>query len=183
MRSRLALGTTVAVTAALLAGCNMPGTVATVNGDRISQRELNEAMEVRNALMVNPGTTPAQLTNETLNLMILTPFLEDTAGAYGLAVSDQEAMDVINQVVTTTGGEAWAAEDFTETQLDLGRAVQLISLVNASPEGAAIADETMVALGNADIEVNPRFGQVVPGGQILPVIPEWIVGGSAPVTG
>ena len=57
VRSRLAIGAAVTVTAALLAGCNLPGTVATVDGERITSRELAEASEIRNHLMIQPGTT------------------------------------------------------------------------------------------------------------------------------
>lgn len=184
MRSRLALGTTVAVTAALLAGCNMPGTVATVNGERISQRELGEAMEVRTALYVDPEISPATLTNQTLNVMVLGTFLEGVADQHGLSVSDQEAIDTVNSVAAATGGQAWEAADFSETQLDFARTVLLINLVNSSPEGAAVIEESIQALGNADIEVNPRYGAVAQGGEIQPAVPEWIVGGGTdPVIG
>ena len=176
MRSRLAIGSAVTVTAALLAGCNMPGTVATVDGERITSRELAEASEIRNHLMIQPGTTGQMLTLQTLNLMVLTPFLEEVAIEYGVEVSDQEAIEVVNQTITGLGGTEWAAADFSETQLDFVRSMVVLNRADQSPDAQAIFEDLTAAVTRADIEVNPRYGEVDPNGNIMPSTRPWIEG-------
>lgn len=171
MRSRFALGATAALTAVLLTGCNMPGTAATVNGERITTSELSEAVEAYRGIIPESQATDAQLTGASLSLLLMEDFILDAAAENNLAMSDQELLDAYNFTrINMVGAEPISAEDLSEGQLQFVRAIAYMGPLQQSPA----MNEVLQAVQNADIEINPRYGSLNEDSLLEPPSYPWI---------
>ena len=68
------------------------------------------------------------------------------------------------------------ADGYSDAFIDLGRYLFVYSEVAASPDAQAVFDEFTAAMADADIEVNPRYGEVNAEGVIGPTSHDWLAG-------
>lgn len=145
---RVLRATTVALVAATVlavSGCATADTAAVVDGRRITEAQVQEA--VTQIKKINPE---AQIdTVFALRALVFAPFVTDVADRAGKGISDSYAAQLL-------GG---SAQDFNPYTLDLVKASWLLdsqSNPNAltSTEQAQFAD----AVAKATITVNPRYG-------------------------
>lgn len=164
IRSALVL----AAVATVLAGCSgSPGTAAVVDGERLTDAEVAQAVE-EYASVTGQEALPGAVVYTLVDGFIL----NDIASSYGLAYSDDEVVEYFTQLAESSGGEL-PEGGLSPTFVELGRTLLVNSSVSTDPDAQAIATDFVAAREEADIEVNPRYGEVREG-QIAPTTHEWL---------
>lgn len=165
-RRRLAgLGLSLAATGAVLAGCaGQPGVAATVDDRVITESDLARFVSDGESVLAQEPTADA-----ALSMLILIPWFLDIAADAGAAVSEHDAVDLLEEVLAQTGAEA-PEDGFGTGMIDLAR-WQLVQTELSSGEVLApdFNAELSVLLDEAEIEVNPRYGEFdAESGSVLP---------------
>lgn len=169
---RRARHTLVLATAGLLlAGCAaQPGTAGSIDGERITQNELEDATSEYVAL-TGQETEPVVV----LNTLLAAEVLPGIAAEHGYALSDGEIEALYAEQAAALGAEA-PADGYSDAFIDLGRYLFVYSEVAASADAQAVFDEFTAAMADADIAVNPRYGEVNAEGVIEPTSHDWLAG-------
>lgn len=140
--------------ALLLAGCAAGpfDTAATVNGEVISESDLQEAVAQINTQV---ATSPA----DVLGTLVKGPVLSELAQGAPFEVSDQQMVEAIRTQTTI--------EDPSPLLVDYVRADYYLRQL-----GGVIPPE---ALADLDVELNPRYGTWDPAaGDVVDDVPAWI---------
>jgi hypothetical protein len=138
-----------AVVAGVLAvsGCATADTAAIVNGDRISEQEVQEA--VQQIQEAKPGV---QLdTASAVRVLVFAPFVNAVADKVGKGVSDSQAAGFL-------GGST----DYNRSTLNVVKASLVLDQNNPNPLTSAEQSEFATALAHAHVELNPRYGKFDP---------------------
>lgn len=154
-----------------LAGCSyQPGAAAVVDGRTITERQLAQASTELSEILGNPVSTPV-----VLQTLIVAPTAIQVASRNGLAVSAQQAQEMLEQ--ESAQGEAGTVgeEEYSDPTLTVGRYLMLQNMITIDPEGAQIGAELSEAIDELDVELNPRYGEWDPMEGPTPVQPDWIV--------
>lgn len=161
LRSAARLAVVPLAAALVLGACARPGTVATVNGARISDTELAQAVSEfqRLGLEADP--------RNTLNVLISVGPLLDVAGELGLGVSAAEGAGALDQVAVSNGVEPF---EYSDTLVNIARTLYLNQVTDPAAQ-QTIAE----ALVSAEVTVNPRFGTFGADGRLTPTQWEWLV--------
>ncbi|MPV38348.1 SurA N-terminal domain-containing protein [Georgenia subflava] len=171
LRPTLLLRPVVAAAAAglALAGCAaQPGTAATVNGVTISENAVDDATGEYVAFS-GQETAPVVILNTLVQAELLTPIANEA----GYAVSDAEVEQFfLEQAVML--GNAELPENSSDAFIDLGRFLMQYNEVSSSPDAEAVLTQLGTELTEADLEVNPRYGELTEEGSIVPTTHEWI---------
>lgn len=159
--------------AALVAGCQAPGTAAVVNGERITDREVTEFVEDQNRILPqNPVTLADGVTSLTFE-RIMTP----VAASYDVGISDQQAVELINQTLVSMGEPEVTEADLSQAVIDVYRAILFTFEMQTSEIGGELAVAMQDAIMEADVEVNPRYGLQGSDGVLFePFLHPWIAG-------
>ncbi len=155
--------------ATLLAGCTgRPGAAAIVDGRAISVADVQQATTELQPYFqsVDQGTV--------LMLLIGAPTIESIAASAGLAVSDQQAVALLDSAATSAGAKT--PPTFSTPAIEVIK----FSLAQKAIEGAAnsaalvkLVNDKLLAL-HAD--VSPRYGTLdLTQGTITPISYDWIV--------
>lgn len=162
--------TAAAIAAGLaLAGCSaQPGTAATVNGTAISESQVDEATSEFITLSGQPDVTPVAVLNTLVEGRLLDPIA--TEAGYG--VSDGEVKQFFLEQASLAGAPTPDVE--SDAFLDLGRYLLQYNEIYSSPDAQAIFTEAETARQEADIVVNPRYGQTDESGNFVPTVRDWI---------
>lgn len=175
MRTIATIAATALAAALALSGCSgQAGAAAVVDGEPIATttvdrttRELNQLFQVDS--------------RGVLSMLIISPVYLAEASANGVAKSRDEALGYLTEVVAMDPESTVDVASFSDATLGLvafDMAVRELSQLPDAPEISVRVNEQIAAL---DIDVNPRFGEFVPGASsITPTTPEWIV--SAPTS-
>ncbi|MFD1504248.1 hypothetical protein FE374_04170 [Georgenia yuyongxinii] len=160
----------VLLTAAALAGCSaQPGTAAVINGTKITEGELDDA-----TLEFGDLTGQPPQPSVVLNTLLAAEVFPSIAAEHGLALSDQQVTQRLEEQAVLQGAEV-PVDGYSPAFIDLGHYLFSATDAQAHPEAAAIFQEFTTAMGEADIEVNPRYGQVEDSGEIVPSQHDWLV--------
>lgn len=175
MRARRMLTAVVlAAAAATTTACSVsPGAAAVVDGREISTGSVAVATEQLRDLLQGP--TGATLPEPTvLQLLIDAPYFIDAAEAAGAGVSVEEARSEMDANLRARGLEP---PDWTAESVEVARYVLVLNaLAGLDDDGAALAEGER-AVRDADVRVNPRYGQRdATTGFISDVTPAWLVG-------
>jgi len=165
------------VGAAGVAGCSaQSGAAAVVEGEAIPVSAVHEATEQLSPYLQD--LTPSTV----LLLLMAEPTFERVAGENGIAVSEQEARDVLETVAgggeQAEGGEAAGpVPEFGPASVSVARFTLLQQGLGDLPNGPQLLEQVSAELADLDIEVNPRFGEVdfTEGNGITPVQRDWLV--------
>jgi len=161
----------------VLAGCAaQPGAAATVNGTTISENDVDDATAEFVAL-TGQDTTPVVV----LNTLVQAELLDPIATKAGYAVSDAQVQKFFLEQGALAGAEEPPNVD-SPAFLDLGRFLMQYNEINSSQDAQKILTELGTALQDADVKVNPRYGQTNESGVIVPTAKEWIHQDEAPAT-
>lgn len=153
-----------------LAGCGAnPGAAAVVNGQRITENELAAASADFAAVTGEP-VEPAQM----LGTLVVVPLILDVAQGLGVAATDDEAADLLDQQAEAVGVTP-PEEPYSEGVLDIARLAIVNQTLAASPAGMEAQAEIGAAIAEADVEVSPRYGEYDPSGAVVPTAFPWIV--------
>lgn len=170
--SRLAPLAVLAVAGVALAGCSaQPGTAAVVDGHRITVGDVDVAQREFVDITGQADTQPRAV----LNTLVAAQVLPDIAAEHGIAYSDEQVEDAFAQQIVLAGSEV-PAGGFADATIEIGRYLFVLTDVQSSPDGQAIATEFAEQMAAADTEVNPRYGTIDEGGVISPVEHDWIAG-------
>ncbi|MBO0922212.1 hypothetical protein J1G42_15420 [Cellulomonas sp. zg-ZUI222] len=160
------------VTGGLLAGCSThPGDAALVDGRAITTAELATAFEEMAPIL--QGVAPQNV----LGILITEPFATELAAEQGAGVSDQQALDLLRTVAErAVGPEEAAGMEFGPGAVAIARYSLALAALQDAPDPAAAVAEYQARVLDADIEVNPRFGEfTIDLGVVPPEQPSWIV--------
>lgn len=159
----------VLAVAGVLAACGggRPGAAAVVDGRSIPTSEVETAtLELGPVLQ---GVSASAI----LGVLIQEPTVAAAASDAGVAVSDEQAADALDQQVAAAGGEA--GQEFSPASV----AVMRYLLEIQGLQGADDADTRLAALqedlGALDLTVNPRFGTADDLGTVGTTAYPWIV--------
>jgi hypothetical protein len=148
-RAARTIGAALAV--ATLAACaGSPGSAAVVDGRPITESALADAVADWGQLTT---AAPASVLQE----LIISPFIVDAAAAAGVGASEEDARDLLAREAERAG--------LDPASLDVGPGLLLVGRRFVAQEQAAEAGVTQAveaaaieALGEAHIEVSPRYG-------------------------
>ncbi|SFK21034.1 hypothetical protein SAMN05216467_2526 [Cellulomonas sp. KH9] len=160
------------VTGGLLAGCSThPGDAAVVDGRAITTAELATTFEELTPIFQGAGP------QDVLGVLITEPFATELAAEQGDGVSDQQALDLLRTVAERAVGEQEAARmEFGPGAVAIARYSLAVAALQDAPDPAAAVAEYQARVLDADIVVNPRFGEFTTDlGVAPPTTPPWIV--------
>ena len=159
----VALTTTVA-----LAGCTgQPGAAAVVDGTAIPSSDVSTALTELMPYFEEVTTT------NLLAVLVQEPTVVELAHEKGVGVSDEDAHDLLDQVVQQK--VAGTTVTFSEPSLAVARYSIAFTKLQDLPEAEAIGEEIDTRLRALDLEINPRFGSLEDGNQIgAPVAVPWL---------
>ena len=149
--TRVLRASAVAVVAAgvvAVSGCATADTAAVVNGDRISETEVQEAVTRIKEVVPN-----AQIDTATaLQLLVYAPFVTKVADGAGKGVSDSQVRASMND----TSGK------LNDAAVELIRTSDLLNPNNPSGLDQQQQSEAIDALHKAKVTINPRYGTFDP---------------------
>lgn len=154
--------------AALLGGCaQLPGTAASVNGERISEGQVADAAVTFEKLL---GSTPnaGALVDFLVKERVVTP----VAAEYGLTASDAQVVEFLGQYAT--GAEPLAAEEVSPAAVQVGRYLYLMGAAQQSDDVEELSADLLAAFQGADIEVSERYGTYSENGELAAVAHPWL---------
>ncbi|WP_413451177.1 hypothetical protein AA0Y32_00045 [Georgenia phoenicis] len=177
--TRLSRGIAAAalLTALTLGGCSAnPGAAAVVDGERITETELQRAVSDFAAVTGQQVDAAAML-----GTLVVAPVLIEVGSSFGIGASEDEAVALLDQQAEAAG--LTAPEDgYGSGVID----VALMTLVNqrlaTAPDGSRAAEEINERISQAVVEVSPRYGDFDPSGQIVPQTLPWIAETTPPAT-
>lgn len=166
-----------AVAAAVLAGCTqVPGTAAVVNGQRITERDVTDAGQTIKAVFGE-----AQPASVAVDLLVNEPIFTRVSAAHGIEISDDAVKQFFIDYAAQNTGQEVTQADFTPAGIDVARLLWLSSQLSGQADADQIGQELTQARQDAEIEVNPRYGEYDEAGQLVPVQLPWIA--AAPAAG
>ncbi|MBO3086534.1 hypothetical protein [Cellulomonas fengjieae] len=161
-------------TTAGLAGCaGQPGAAAVVDGTAIPTADVGVALT--ELMPYFEGVT----TTNVLAVLVQEPTVVELAEENGVGVSDQDAHDLLDQVVEQK--VAGLTATFSEPSVAVARYSIAFTNLQGLPEAAEVGEEIESRLQALDVEINPRFGSIEDGNQVVAPVPvPWLVGPQAP---
>ena len=165
-----AAAVTLAGGVALLTGCSgTPGAAAVVNGEVITSEDVRVAVDQLGSLYEQVNTV------NVLSVLVQEPILMDVADEHGIGVSDEEAEVLLNAAAENAGVDA--PDEYAPSTLAIAKFAKANSKLQDADDAADISDEIAKRIGDADIEVNPRFGDFDADSLtvLAPATPSWIV--------
>ncbi|MEE6273122.1 hypothetical protein [Georgenia wangjunii] len=160
----------VALAGAALAGCSAnPGAAAVVDGERISEAFLSEA--VRDFELVTGQPTSAAAMISTLAVM---PPILAVAEEAGIAVSTEQGAQLLDAQIEQAGGTP-PAEGYGEGVIQIAQMTLVNQQIQTSPDAMMISEEIARRVSEADIELNPRYGELTADGQLTAPSYPWLV--------
>jgi hypothetical protein len=156
------------VVALVLGACaQTPGTAAVVDGRVVTETRFERAHRELDRIVANPVDPMV-----VLQSLIYGPFYLDAAERYGAGVSDNEAREFARQIAEQSGEDA---SRLGEGALEVLRFSLATDKLQQVPDGDQAFAEVDQRIREADIRINPRYGQRdAETGQIQVVRPEWI---------
>lgn len=178
VRGRLVRVLAVTVTgAAALGGCTgQPGAAAVVDGERITVGALQDATAELAPYLQDASPSSVLL------LLVAEPTFEQVAQENGIVVPDDQARAVLDGLAAGGDGTAPAGDgDFSPASLEVARFTLLQQRLQEQENGADLLAEATERLADADVEINPRYGDVdfAAGTGITPVERPWLVPAAA----
>jgi hypothetical protein len=170
-------GVLVALTTVGLAGCaGQPGAAAVVDGQAIPTADVQAALDELEPYFQGVTTT------NVLAVLVQEPTVVELAEEKGVGVSDEQAQELLDQVVQQK--VAGATATFTEPSLAVARYSIAFTNLQDLPDAEAVGEQIDQRLRDLDVEVNPRFGSLADGNQIAaPTTPAWLVASQPTPTG
>ena len=148
-----------------------PSAAALLDGETlVSQAEVATVM-AELPLEISQGQPVAP--DQVLTFLAVGDTVEDIAREYSAVIGDAEAQEFLASVDEQAGRPA---VQYSEPTLQLISTNLMLGEITQSPESAAVVEEQFQALV-ADLEINPRYGEIAEGGSLLvvPVRHPWLV--------
>lgn len=175
--TRLSRGIAAAglVAALALGGCGAhPGSAAVVDGERISESDLDRAVADFAAVTGQQIDSPTMLST-----LVVAPMILDVAAEYGVAASDDEASALLDRQAEASGLPV-PEDGYGSGVLQIAKMTIVNQTMSVSPDGNAAMGDVNTRITEADVEINPRYGEFDPSGQVVPQALPWIEVGQEP---
>lgn len=169
--TRLSRGIAAAalLSALALGGCGAhPGTAAIVDGEQISENELDRAVTDFAAVTGQQIDSPTMLST-----LVVAPMILDVAAEYGVAASDDEASALLDRQAEASGLPV-PEDGYGTGVLQIAKMTIVNQTMSTSPEGGAAMEDVNARITEADVEVNPRYGEFDETGQVVPQPLPWV---------
>src|SRR4051812_39414448 len=170
-RRRLAGGAALAAVAVgVLAGCgagDQAGAAAVVDGRRIPVADLDSAMRELGPYFTNVSSA------NLLAVLIQAPIVIDAAEKAGVAVSEEQARDLLDSTAKAAGTDP--VPDFSPASIEIAQFSLAQQALQQLPDAADISDDIGKQVVALDVEVSPRYGAVGDDNAIVPVQRPWLV--------
>lgn len=155
--------------ATLLAGCTgQPGAAAVVEGRAISVADVQQATAELQPYFQSVDQSTV------LMLLIGAPTIESVAKDAGLAVSDQQAIDLLDKAATSAG--ATTPPTFGAPAIEVIRFSLAQKAIEGASNAATLVKEVNDKLTALHAEVSPRYGTIdLTTGTVTPISYDWIV--------
>ena len=136
----------VAATVLVVSGCSTADTAAVVDGRRITETQVQEAVTQLKKVSPDANIT----TTFALRSLIYAPFVTSVADQAGKGISDSYAA----QLIGANPG------DLNPYALDLVKVSWLLDQSGSNPDPLSSEEQSkfQTAIADADITVNPRYG-------------------------
>jgi hypothetical protein len=161
-----------ALVALAVSGCSgESGAAAVVDGTVIPISDVHTATEELRPYLQDP--TPTGI----LEVLVIEPTVARVAAEHGVVVSPQQVEERLAAVADPSGGEDPNAStpEFSAPSLAVARLVVLQEGLQALPDVRAAQEEIGTAIGDLDVDVNPRYGSDFSTSGISPVEHNWLV--------
>nr|NLD41798.1 hypothetical protein [Actinomycetales bacterium] len=160
----------LAAAAALLVGCQTPGTAALVNGERITDREVTQFVAEAQELLGQGVSPAAGVSNLTIE-RVIAPVAEE----YDELLSDQEVLEMLNSIRVMSGQAEVTLSDVSDPTIAALRAEMWSMNIQSGQVSEDFAYAAIDALTTADVTVNPRYQMYGAEGTLFEGTPnEWI---------
>ncbi len=162
--------------ATLLAGCTgQPGAAAVVEGHAISVADVQQATAELQPYFQSVDQSTV------LMLLIGAPTIESVAKDAGLAVSDQQAIDLLDKAAKSAG--ATTTPTFSAPAIEVIRFSLAQKAIEGASNAATLVKEVNDKLTALHAEVSPRYGTIdLTTGTVTPISYDWIVKPAAAAT-
>ena len=155
----------LAITGLLLAGCSTPpNTAAVVNGQRITETEVGDAW-----LALEPAVADGVGPTIVVESLVQNALLAPVAADFGMSASAEDIASFADSVY-----EGAPPDPFPAGLTNVLGFILLADQVNSSPLSAEIQEAYLLAVQDAEIEVNPRFGTINEMAQLDAPAFEWM---------
>lgn len=144
--------TALVAAAALLAGCQAPGTAAVVNGERLTDRDVAQFVAEAQELLNQDVSLAAGVSNLTIQML-----LEPVALDHDAMVSDEEVLETLNDIRDLSGMPPVALSEVSDPTLDALRAEIWSMNIQSGQASQEFSVAAIDALNEADVEVNRRY--------------------------
>lgn len=157
------------VVAGTLAACSggEPGAAAVVDGRSVPTSDVETA--TRELADVLQGVTQSTV----LGVLIQEPTIAAHAADAGVGISDQQALDALDQQVEASGGTA--GREFSEPSVTVMRYVLQIGALQETDDAQQVLADLQEDLSALDFTVNPRFGTAGENGTVGETTYPWLV--------
>lgn len=143
------------VTVTALTGCTaQPGAAAVVDGRVITSAEL--AGTIDDLGVLTGGAAPA----DVLQALIIAPDVVQAAADNGVGVSEDEGIQLLNDVAANNGLEA--REEWSDGSILIAELQLADNAIYTLPDAQEIAAQINETISAREVEVNPRFGTFDP---------------------
>ncbi|HYQ76787.1 hypothetical protein [Cellulomonas sp.] len=157
----------LAVAGALAAcGGGRPGAAAVVDGRSIPTSEVETATQELGPVL--QGVSASAI----LGVLIQEPTVAAAASDAGVAVSDEQAADALDQQVEAAGGDA---QEFSPASVRVMRYLLEIQGLQGASDADTLLASLQEDLGSLDFTVNPRFGSADELGTVGTTTYPWLV--------
>lgn len=159
----------VLAVAGVLAACGggRPGAAAVVDGRSIPTSEVETATQELGPVL--QGVSASAI----LGVLIQEPTVAAAASDAGVAVSDEQAADALDQQVAAAGGET--GQEFSPASVAVMRYLLEIQGLQSADDADTRLASLQEDLGALDFTVNPRFGTADDLGTVGTTAYPWIV--------
>ncbi|MCV2396359.1 hypothetical protein OEB99_18770 [Actinotalea sp. M2MS4P-6] len=158
-------------TATLLAGCSpQPGTAAVVDGERIPQSDVADAIDDLGPVL--SSTDPAAM----LSFLIISPVFVQVASEAGVGVSEQDGASFLDSAFEQSGQTPPAT--YSDAAVLLGEQAAASTNLSGLDDSSTALSTITERIAALDVEVNPRYGTFDPSsGSITAISLPWIAQG------
>lgn len=156
-RLKRGLAAAAVVAGLVLGGCSaQPGAAAVVDGQRISENEVAQAVADFTAITGQPVDAPTML-----GTLIVAPILLGAAAENGVAASRAEAIALLDQQAAAL--ERPVPEDgYGDGVIKVAQMTIVNQGLQAVPDAQSVIMDINQRVATADVEVSPRYGQFDP---------------------
>ena len=156
-----------------LVGCSArPGVAAVVDDRTITQDDVSATQQDLRVLI------PDLDAGSVVSAMVAAPYYIDAAAQNGVGVSSEEAREFLELNLDARQAEdaaSGAPAEMGDGAVEVIRFTLAAQNIETLPDAQQILQGVSEQIGEADLEINPRYGELDAFGEIVPIALPWLV--------